>query len=358
VQGEKPGTVFVEMTPDESNGWFDTAPLEAWMQENVEGFEGPIAVDKFSGGQSNPTFKLTTPGGQYVLRRKPPGKLLPGAHAIEREYRIMSALEPLGFPVPHTYGLCEDPGVVGTPFFVMDMVPGRIFWNPTFPELPVGDRRDCYESMCATIAHLHRIDYESAGLGDYGKPGHFVERQIALWSRQYLQDEIAGRIGAMDRLVEWLPENVPDDAGAASIVHGDFRCDNLIFHPVEPRIVAVLDWELSTLGHPLADFTYHLMVYRLPPGLPASLYGVDFEALGLPDEAEYTAAYCAQTGRAGIPGLDFFLAFNMFRLAAIIHGVKGRLLRGNASSARADQLVSHLDVLAESAWQQAEKAGA
>ena len=346
------------MTETESSDGFDTAPLDAWMRQNVESYEGPIEIDKFPGGQSNPTYKLTTPGHQYVLRRKPPGKLLQGAHAIEREFRIISALEPLDFPVPHTHGLCEDPAVVGTPFFVMDMVPGRIFWDPRLPEIPAGERRAYYDSMCATIARLHGIDYESAGLGDYGKPVQFVERQIALWSRQYLQDEVAGRIEAMDRLVEWLPGNIPDEAGAASIVHGDFRCDNLIFHPVEPHVVAVLDWELSTLGHPLADFTYHLMVYRLPPGLPASLHGADFDALGIPDEAEYTAAYCEHTGRGEIPGLDFYLAFNMFRLAAIIHGVKGRLLRGNASNKRADQLISHLELLAEAAWMQAEKTGA
>jgi aminoglycoside phosphotransferase (APT) family kinase protein len=320
------------------------------MEQHVEGFEGPIEV-------SNPTFKLTSPGRQYVLRRKPPGKLLKGAHAVEREYRIMTALGPLGFPVPRTYGLCEDSEVLGTPFFVMDMVDGRIFWDPRLPEVPTDERRACYESMCETIARLHRIDYEAAGLGNYGKPGNFVERQITIWSRQYLQDEAAGRIAAMDRLVEWLPRNIPDDDSPTSIVHGDFRCDNLIFHPTEPRVVAVLDWELSTLGHPLADFTYHLMNYRIPPSLPAGMAGADFAALSLPGEADYTAAYCRHTGRDDIPDLDFYLAFNMFRLAAINHGVKGRILRGNASSDRADQLVSYLDTLAETAWQQARKAG-
>ena len=327
------------------------------MEQHVEGFEGPIEVEKFPGGQSNPTFKLTSPGRQYVLRRKPPGKLLKGAHAVEREYRIMTALGPLGFPVPRTYGLCEDSEVLGTPFFVMDMVDGRIFWDPRLPEVPTDERRACYESMCETIARLHRIDYEAAGLGNYGRPGNFVERQITIWSRQYLQDEAAGRIAAMDHLVEWLPRNIPDDDSPTSIVHGDFRCDNLIFHPTEPHVVAVLDWELSTLGHPLADFTYHLMNYRIPPTLPAGMAGADFAALSLPGEAEYTAAYCHHTGRDDIPDLDFYLAFNMFRLAAIIHGVKGRILRGNASSDRADQLVSYLDTLAETAWQQARKAG-
>jgi len=325
---------------------------------HVDGFRGPIEVEKFPGGQSNPTFKLTTAGGRYVLRRKPPGKLLKGAHAVEREYQVMSALGQQGFPVPRTYGLCEDDAVIGTPFFLMDMVDGRIFWNPRLPEVPKDERQAFYDSMCETIARLHRIDYAAAGLGDYGKPGGFVERQIGVWSRQYLQDEAAGRIDAMDRLVEWLPRNIPDDEGAASIVHGDFRCDNLIFHPTEPRVVAVLDWELSTLGHPLADFTYHLMTYRLPPDLPAGMAGADFAALGLPDEEEYTAAYCRHTGRERIPDLDYYMAFNMFRLAAIIHGIKGRLLRGNASSDRADQLVGYLDTLAETAWRQARSAGA
>ena len=345
-------------TETEPTGWFDTERLEAWMAREVDGFEGPLDVEKFPGGQSNPTFKLTSPGGQYVLRRKPPGKLLKGAHAVEREYRIISALGPLGFPVPRTFGLCEDNEVVGTPFFLMDMVEGRIFWDPRFPEVPVHERRFYYDSMCETIARLHMIDYAAAGLGDYGKPGSFFERQIGLWSRQYLQDEAAGHIDAMDRLVEWLPRNIPDDGSPTSIVHGDFRCDNLIFHPTEPRVVAVLDWELSTLGHPLADFTYHLMNYRMPPELPAGMAGVDHAALGLPGEADYTAAYCRHTGRPDIPNLDFYLAFNMFRLAAIIHGIKGRLLRGNASSDRADQLIRHLETLAETAWQQAVQAGA
>jgi len=345
-------------TDSEPAGWFETTRLEAWMRRHVDGFEGPIEVAKFPGGQSNPTFRLTTPRRQYVLRRKPPGKLLKGAHAVEREYRIISALGPLDFPVPRTWGLCEDDEVVGTPFFVMDMVPGRIFWDPKFPEVPRAERGAYYDSMCATIARLHRIDYEAAGLADYGRPGNFVERQIGIWSRQYLQDEVAGRIEAMDRLTEWLPGHIPDDGSPTRVVHGDFRCDNLIFHPTEPRVVAVLDWELSTLGHPLADFTYHLMNYRLPPSLPAGMAGADFAALGLPSEADYTAAYCRHTGRQDIPDLDFYLAFNMFRLAAIIHGVKGRLLRGNASSDRAEQLVAYLGDLAESAWRQAQMAGA
>lgn len=327
------------------------------MRENVPGFSGPIRVSKFAGGQSNPTFRVSTPARDYVLRRKPPGKLLPGAHAVEREYRVMTALGRLGFPVPDTFGLCEDPGVVGTPFFLMELVEGRIFWDPALPEVPRRERKDYYASMCETIARLHSIDYRQAGLGDYGKPGEFIARQIALWSRQYQADESAGPIDAMDRLCEWLPHNVP--AGdETTLYHGDYRCDNLIFHPIEPRVIAVLDWELSTLGHPLADFTFHLMTYRTPASLPAGLAGRDPVSMGLPREEEYVAMYCRHTGRDGIAQLDFYMAFNMFRLAAILHGIKGRMLRGNASSDRAGQLVANLETLADAAWQQARRAGA
>ncbi len=335
-------------------GWIDPEPLAAWMQAHIDGFRGPVEVTKFAGGQSNPTFRVAAADRDYVLRRKPPGMLLPGAHAVEREHRIISALEPLGFPVPHSYGLCEDPAVAGTTFFLMDLVPGRIFWDPKLPEVPRAERREYYRAMCSTIARLHQVDFEAAGLADYGKQGNFFERQIGLWSRQYLQDEQAGRIPAMDRLVDWLPRNIPEGGNTTTLVHGDFRCDNLIFHPTEPRIVAVLDWELSTLGHPLADFTYHLMTYRMPAVMPAGMAGSDLAALGLPTEAEYIAEYCRLTGREGIAGLNFYFAFNMFRLAGIIHGIKGRLLRGNASSARADQLIRHLEPLAELAWQQVE----
>ncbi|NNK38286.1 MAG: phosphotransferase family protein [Xanthomonadales bacterium] len=336
----------------------DADRLGAWMREHVTGFAGPIEIEKYPGGQSNPTYRISTPGRDYVLRRKPPGKLLPGAHAVEREYRVIRVLEDQDFPVPHGHALCEDPAVIGTPFYVMDRVEGRIFWNPRLPEVPAAERSGYYDAMCETIARLHRIDYVQAGLADYGKPGQFLQRQIGLWSRQYAQDEAAGRIDAMDRLVDWLPANIPDDGDPTAIIHGDFRCDNLIFHPDEPRIIAVLDWELSTLGHPLADFAYHLMTYRLPPSLPAGLGGEDLKALGLPSEAEYINAYCRHSGRSSIDNLDFYMAFNMFRLAAIIHGVKGRLLRGNASSDRADQLVGHLGALADAAWGQARRAGA
>jgi aminoglycoside phosphotransferase (APT) family kinase protein len=333
---------------------FDVAALERWMEREVDGFAGPLTVEQFKGGQSNPTYKLSTAATSYVLRRKPPGKLLPGAHAVDREYRVISALGAAGFPVAHAYALCLDETVIGTAFYVMEMVEGRIFWDPTFAEVPRADRPAYFDAMNATIAQLHSIDPEAAGLGDYGKPGNYFARQIARWSQQYLGDEAAGRIAAMDRLVEWLPQNIPPDEPQPRIIHGDFRCDNMVFHPSEPEVLAVLDWELSTLGHPLADFSYHLMMYRMPDALGEA----DLAALNIPGEQDYVAAYCRRTGRDGLPDLDFYMAFNLFRLAGIVHGIKGRLVRGNASSAHAAEMVKRLEPLADLAWRQALKAGA
>ena len=333
---------------------FDASRLQPWMAREVEGFSGPLQVEQFKGGQSNPTYKLITPGRSYVLRRKPPGKLLPGAHAVDREYRVITALGAQGFPVARSYGLCLDEAVIGTAFYVMEMVEGRIFWDPAFAELGAAERPAYFDAMNATIARLHMIDPGAAGLGDYGKPGNYFARQIGRWSKQYLEDEAAGRIAAMDRLVEWLPLNIPADEPEPRIIHGDFRCDNMIFHATEPRVLAVLDWELSTLGHPLADFSYHLMMYRMPDALA----GRDLAALNIPSEADYVAAYCRRTGRSGIPDLDFYMAFNLFRLAGIVHGIKGRMLRGTASSAHAGEMVERLEPLAELAWVQAVKAGA
>ena len=337
---------------------FDTRRLEAFMAREVEGFAGPLRVEQFKGGQSNPTYKLITPERAYVLRRKPPGKLLPGAHAVDREYRVIEALGRQGFPVAKALALCLDEDVIGTAFYVMEMVEGRIFWDITFPEVPTPERRAYFDAMNATIAALHGIDPQAAGLGDYGKPGNYFARQIGRWSKQYLGDVEAGRVASMDRLVEWLPENIPPDEGEARIIHGDFRCDNMIFHPNEPRVLAVLDWELSTLGHPLADFAYHLMMYRMPQGMSAGLAGQDLAAFNIPSEAEYVADYCARTGRSGIPDLDFYIAFNMFRLAGILHGIKGRIARGTAASAHADKMVAGLEPLADLAWEQAKRAGA
>lgn len=339
---------------------FDASNLERWMARAIAGFEGPLSIEQFKGGQSNPTYRLNTPGRSYVLRRKPPGKLLPGAHAVDREFRVISALGRQGFPVAEALALCEDDSVIGTAFYVMEMVEGRIFWEAALPEIGAAERPAYFDAMNATIAQLHGIDPDEAGLGDYGKPGNYFERQIGRWSKQYLGDVEAGRIRSMDKLVEWLPANIPADAGGdeARIIHGDFRCDNMIFHPTEPRVLAVLDWELSTLGHPLADFSYHLMMYRMPAGLTAGLAGADLAALNIPTEADYVAAYCRRTGRTGIPDLDFYIAFNMFRLAAILHGIKGRIARGTAASAHAGKMVAGLDGLADLAWTQAERAGA
>ncbi len=337
---------------------FDVSRLQRFMEQEVAGFAGPLTVEQFKGGQSNPTYKLTIAGRSYVLRRKPPGKLLPGAHAVDREYRVIEALGRQGLPVAKAVALCLDEEVIGTAFYIMEMVDGRIFWDPTFPEVDHELRPAYFDAMNATIAALHRIDPEAAGLGDYGKPGNYFARQIGRWSKQYLQDEEAGRVPAMDKLVEWLPRNIPAGDGEVRIIHGDYRCDNMIFHATEPRVLAVLDWELSTLGHPLADFSYHLMMYRMPAGMTSGLAGLDLGALNIPSEQDYVAAYCARTGRSGIPDLDFYMAFNMFRLAAIIHGIKGRIARGTAASAHADKMAASLEPLADLAWTQARRAGA
>ena len=334
---------------------FDEARLQAWMQANVPDFRGPLTVQQFKGGQSNPTYKLITPGQNYVLRRKPPGALLASAHAVDREYRVITALHGVGFPVARSFGLCMDDSVIGTAFYVMDCVDGRVIWDTRFPDVSTETRAAYFDAMNATIAQLHTIDFAAIGLADFGKTGNYFERQIARWSRQYLADEAAGRVADMDRLVEWLPAHIPPGDETA-IVHGDYRCDNMIFHPTEPKVLAVLDWELSTLGHPLADFTYHLMMYRMPPGITAGLVGADLAALRIPSEAEYVAAYCRRTARMDIGNLGFYFAFNMFRLAAIIHGIRGRVARGTAASAHAKQMASFVEPLAELAWKQAQSA--
>lgn len=335
---------------------FDEVRLDAWMRSNVAGYAGPLKVWQFRGGQSNPTYKLITPGASYVLRRKPSGLLLKGAHAVEREARVLQALGPTGFPVAHVFGLCTDDAVIGTWFYVMAMVQGRVFWDATFPEVGRDDRPAYFDAMNEALARLHLVDVGAAGLGDFGRSGNYFERQIARWSRQYLEDSEAGRDADMDRLIEWLPSRIPAGDEAA-VVHGDFRCDNMIFHPAEPRILAVLDWELATIGHPLADFTYHAMMYRMPPHIVAGLAGADLAALNIPSEEEYVAAYCRRTGRASIPGYDFYVAFNFFRMAAIFHGIKGRVLRGTAASAQAGERMRVFPELAALAWRQAELSG-
>ena len=347
----------VGTTPVREAHRFDEAAVARWMEDHVAGFAGPLTVEQFKGGQSNPTYKLVTPGHAYVLRRKPPGQLLKGAHAVEREAKVLSALGSVGFPVAHIHGLCTDDSVIGTWFYVMDMVDGRIFWDATFPDVGRSERPAYFDAMNDTLARLHKVDYEAVGLGDYGRSGNYFERQIARWSKQYLDDVDAGRDPHMDRLIEWLPANIPP-GDETSIVHGDFRCDNMIFHPTEPKVLAVLDWELSTLGHPGADFAYHAMMYRMPPHIVAGLAGADLSALNIPSEAEYLAAYCRRTGREAMPAYDFYIAFNLFRMAAIFHGIKGRVIRGTASSAQATERVKVFPELAAIAWAQAEIAGA
>lgn len=336
---------------------FDEDRLEEYMTSHVEGFQGPLSVRQFRGGQSNPTYLLEADSDRYVLRRKPPGKLLKSAHAVDREFRVISALYGADFPVPRPYVLCEDDIVIGTAFYIMEYVEGRIFWELDLPGLDPAERAAIYDSVNDTIAKLHSFDYEAMGLADYGKPGNYFERQVSRWSGQYRASETR-TIEAMDRLIEWLPKHIPHDE-STSIVHGDFRLDNMIVHPDEPRVIAVLDWELSTVGHPLADFTYHLMSWQMPDiGLgSAGLRDRDIAALGIPLAEEYTARYCERTGRrGGIAGRDFYAAFNFFRLAAILQGIAGRVRDGTAASAHAGQAERAVEPLATLGWEFAARA--
>ncbi|MGD9597763.1 MAG: phosphotransferase [Steroidobacteraceae bacterium] len=335
---------------------FDAARLEAWLATRIAGFSGPLAVRQFKGGQSNPTYLLRTPARNYVLRRKPPGRLLASAHAIDREYRVVTALGAhTPVPVARTYALCTDDAVIGSWFYVMDQVDGRVFWDPTLSGLPRDARRGHYDAALAALASLHRIDPAAVGLADYGRAGGYLPRQIARWTRQYHEDEAAGRIEAMDRLIDWLPRHLPAAEPPAAVVHGDYRLDNLIFDATRPRVLAIIDWELSTLGDPLADFAYYLMGWRMPSLSLPGLAGRDLPALGLPTEAECVADYCRLTGREALPDLGFYIAFCMFRLAGIFHGIRGRVLRGTAVSARAREYAAHTDAMAELAWAQARR---
>jgi aminoglycoside phosphotransferase (APT) family kinase protein len=329
---------------------FDTAGLAQWMQSHIEGFSGPIELRQFAGGQSNPTFLVQSADHRYVLRRKPPGKLLPSAHAVDREYRVIKALEKTEVPVAKAYALCEDPAVIGTAFYVMDYVEGRLFWDAALPEAAPAERRAIYGEMTRVIAALHSVDYAALGLADYGRPGRYIERQVARWTQQYRASETE-TIDAMERLIEWLPEHIPADE-ETGIVHGDFRLDNAIFHPREPRILAVLDWELSTLGHPLVDLAYLCTRYHLSAEQFRGLAGLDCAALQIPSEAECVADYCRRRGRAPVAPREwaYYLAFNMFRLTGILQGVLARALQGNASSATALEAGRRARPLAEQAW--------
>jgi aminoglycoside phosphotransferase (APT) family kinase protein len=335
---------------------FDTSRLQRWMEDHVPDFRGPLAVRRFAAGQSNPTYLIESATTRYVLRRKPPGALLPSAHAVDREYRVIAALGAhSSAPVPKALALCNDEAVIGTSFYVMSHVDGRVFWDPRLPEIARSDRRDYIKAAVSGLAQIHSVDWRAAGLEDFGKPIQYLDRQIARWGKQYAADSAAGRVPAMERLIEWLGRNIPPGDEAA-LIHGDYRLDNLMFDPMAPTLRAILDWELATLGHPLADFTYYLMVYRLPTLAFPGLLGVDLEAAGLPTEAQVVTTYCQLTGREGLPAVDYFMAFGMFRLAAIFHGIRGRILRGTATSARAAEYARHVETIAELGWAQALRA--
>lgn len=310
----------------------DIASLEAWLAANVPGFAGPVALEKFDTGQSNPTFLMEAGSGRYVLRRKPPGELLKSAHAVDREFRVQKALAGTGVPVPRMLALCEDEGVIGSIFYVMEHLEGRNFEDPRLPGLSREERGAIFDDMNRVLAALHSVDVERAGLADYGRPGSYFARQFDRWSKQY-RASVTDPIPEMDALIGWLGENLPEDDGRVALVHGDYRLDNLIYAPGEQRVIAVLDWELSTLGHPFADLAYQIMQWRMDPGpVGRGLAGEDRAALGLPSEAEYVARYCERMGLEGIPSLPALLAFSFFRFAAILEGVKRRALDGNASN--------------------------
>ena len=343
----------------------DTAALSAWLTDHVEGFAGPLSVAQFKGGQSNPTYQLSTPGASYVMRSKPApvAQLLPSAHAIEREFRVMQALADSAVPVPRMLALCEDEAVIGRAFYVMEFKAGRILWDQSLPGLTPPERAAHYDEMNRVIAALHQVDFQALGLADFGKPGNYFERQIGRWSKQYLAS-VTQPNPAMDALLEWLPAHIPAsarDSAEVSIVHGDYRMDNLVFDATAPRVVAVLDWELSTLGHPLADFSYHCMSWHVKAsGIARGLAGQDLALLGIPSERAYVERYCERTGRANVGAVlqdwNFYLAYNLFRIAAIVQGIAKRVEAGTASSSQAREAAASARPLADLAWQFAQQA--
>ena len=318
------------------SGGPETERLVSWLEQNVAGFAGPVAVTKLEGGQSNPTFRITASSGDYVLRRKPMGPLLPSAHAVDREFRVLSALAGSAVPVPKVHALCTDDAVIGSMFYVMDMVPGRTCWDPRLPAQSPAERGAIFDAMNRTIAAIHSIDPQSVGLSDFGRSEGYLQRQIARWTRQYRASELEGN-PAMERIIAWLPRNVPRD-DLSRIVHGDYRLDNVLIHPTEPRIVAVLDWELSTIGNPLADFAYHMLTWRFAPELFRGLAGEDLEALGIPDEQAYLETYLDRTGFDMPQDWEFFLILSMFRIASILQGISKRAREGNAADDDAERV--------------------
>ena len=329
--------------------------IERFMAEHVVGFRGSLAAERFAGGQSNPTYRLRARSGDYVLRRKPPGTLLPSAHAVDREFRVMRALSQTPVPVPSVYALCQDDSVTGSAFYVMEHLDGRILWDQRLPGIAPDERREMFLSMNRVIADLHSVNYAALGLEDFGRPGNYMGRQIARWSRQYRASE-TDKQPAMDALIEWLPAHLPPE-GAAAVVHGDYRMDNLVFHKTEPRVIGVLDWELSTIGDPLADFAYHAMSWRIDPVLYNGLGGVDVAALGIPDENEYVVAYCRRAGREAVADWEFYMAYSLFRFAAICQGIAKRAIDGTAASAEAVKIGSLARPFGEQAWALARSLG-
>ncbi|MEC8955905.1 MAG: phosphotransferase family protein [Pseudomonadota bacterium] len=338
---------------------FDVMRLDEYLKTAVENYAGPIDVKQFKGGQSNPTYLIKTPTQKYVLRRKPPGNLLKSAHAVDREYRVIQALNRVDFPVPEPYVYCDDESIIGTVFYVMEFVEGRIFWDLDMPDSNPYERAAIYDDLNKSLAKLHNFNIRDIGLSDFGKPGNYFSRQISRWSKQYVASEI-DEIPAMNQLMSWLPENIPDDE-SSSIVHGDYRLDNLIIHPVEPKIIGVLDWELSTVGHPMGDLTYNLLAWQMPDIGAGStgLFGKDIKGLGIPSEDEYIERYCERTGKAvGLQNREFYSAYNFFRIAAILQGIAGRVRDGTAASIEAQKLVKAVAPLAEMGWAYALKANA
>ena len=355
---------YIGTKPVAGSHAFDTDALRVYLERELPGFAGPLTVEQFKGGQSNPTYKLVTPARAYVMRTKPgpAAKLLPSAHAVDREFRVMQALRGTDVPVAQMHLLCDDESIIGRAFYVMEFVEGRVLWDQALPGMDKAQRGAIWDELNRVMAALHRVDPAAVGLADYGKPGNYFERQIGRWSKQYLAS-ITEPIEAMDRLIEWLPAHIPEgarDPSAVSIVHGDYRLDNVIFHPTEPRILAVLDWELSTLGHPLADFSYHCMAWHIPHSMGRGIGGLDPVELGIPTEAEYIRRYCARTGRGDPVALaadwNFYLAYNLFRIAAILQGIAKRVVDGTAASAAAREAGAGARPLAELGWAFARKA--
>ena len=329
----------------------DLTHLDTWIRAHVPPFDEPLKAEKFAGGQSNPTFKLTAGDNQYVLRRKPQGTLLASAHAVDREFKVLSALAPTNVPVPTPVALCEDESVIGSMFYIMEYLEGRIFWDPALSEVNDEDRGAIYDQMNRVMADMHMVDINEVGLGDYGKPGNYFERQIGRWTKQYRAAETE-TIPEMEKLIDWLPKNMPEDDGRVSLVHGDYRLDNMIFHPTEPRIIAILDWELSTLGHPIADFNYHCISWRNIPQLADQKF---CRENGIPTEEEYRNMYSKHTGKKLDEHWEFYTIFNIFKLAGILQGIMGRVRDGTAASKHAEERGNQVAPLAEAAWDLVEK---